>query len=194
MPDAFTERLKKATSQCEMLERKHQQAVAAVRSERENLKCSRDKLTHSLQSQELLQSVVQTVQQNVHKRIADVVTRCLETVFDEPYAFKIHFERKRGKTEARLVFERDGHEVDPKSAAGGGVLDVAAFALRLACLMLSRPRRRKLLVLDESFKMVSSEYLPRVRELLLSLAKDLGVQIVLVTHQRGLDIGKVIEL
>jgi DNA repair exonuclease SbcCD ATPase subunit len=147
-----------------------------------------------LEAQELAQQVAQQVQQQAHDQIASVVSQCLEAVFDEPYTFKIHFDRKRGRTEARLVFERDGLEVDPLTAAGGGVVDVAAFALRLSCLMLAQPPLRKLLALDEPFRFVSAEYLPRVRQLLEKLAEDTGVQFVIITHIEELKTGTVIEL
>jgi len=146
------------------------------------------------EAQEFTQSIAQEVQQKAHARIAAVVSQCLEAVFDEPYTFKIHFEQKRGRTEAALVFERDGMEVDPLTASGGGVVDVAAFALRLSCLMLSRPPMRRLVVLDEPFKFVSEEYRGRVREMLDRLSLELNVQIVMVTHIPELETGKVIRL
>src|ERR1700744_57735 len=58
------------------------------------------------EAQNLAQAVAQKVQERAHKQIADVVSHSLEAVFDQPYEFKIIFDLKRGKTEARLVFER----------------------------------------------------------------------------------------
>lgn len=146
------------------------------------------------EAQELAQEVAQQVQQRAHKQIASVVSRCLESVFDEPYNFKIIFERKRGRTEAQLVFERDGTIVDPMTASGGGVVDVAAFALRLSCLMLSRPPLRRLLILDEPFKFVSSTYRGRIRHMMEELSKELKVQFVMVTHIKEFEMGKVLRL
>ena len=142
----------------------------------------------------LAQTVAQQVQQQAHARIADVVTRSLAAVFDEPYVFKIKFERKRNRTEASLVFERQGLEVDPMTAAGGGVIDVAAFALRLACLMLQRPAVRRLLVMDEPFRFVSVNYRPRLRTLLDQLAREMDCQFIIVTHDPHLTLGTVIDL
>ena len=70
----------------------------------------------------------------------------------------INFLQKRGKTEAELVFVRDGKELSPTDGAGLGACDVAAFSLRAAAICLSRPGRRRLLVLDEPFKHLSEEY------------------------------------
>jgi DNA repair exonuclease SbcCD ATPase subunit len=138
--------------------------------------------------------VAQQVQEEAHAKISDIVSHALSAVFDQPYSFKIRFEQKRGRTEAVLVFDRDGVEIDPLTAAGGGVVDVASFALRLSALLLSRPQRRKLLVMDEPFKMLSQEYRPRLKALLETLAKDLGVQMVMVTHDPELRIGAVHEV
>ena len=144
-------------------------------------------------AQELAQGVAQAVQQQAHDQIARVVSRCLETVFEEPYEFHIHFERKRGRTEARLVFERDEIEVDPMTASGGGVVDVASFALRLSCLVLNKPPLRRLLILDEPFRFLSEGYRLRIREMMMSLAKEMKTQFIMVTHIHELRTGTVIE-
>jgi DNA repair exonuclease SbcCD ATPase subunit len=152
--------------------------------------------THNavLAAQEILQLVAQAVQQRAHEKISAVVSSCLRTVFQDPYEFHIEFERKRGRTEARMRFIRRDLSVDPLSASGGGVVDVAAFALRVSCLMLHRPRLRRLVVLDEPFKFVSEQYRDNVRQMLEELSRDLKLQIVMVTHVNELETGKVIKL
>ena len=145
-------------------------------------------------AQEIVQAVAETVQEEAHKRIAGVVSRCLETVFDEPYRFNINFERARGRTEAHLVFIRGEHTVNPIDASGGGVVDVAAFALRLASIMLARPPKRRLVILDEPFKFVSAEYKDRIRMMLEGLSEDLGVQFVMITHDEALCCGRILEV
>lgn len=169
-------------------------ARAAVRTEEDSLEKSVQHQQACEEAQELAQHVAQQVQQQAHDQIAGVVSRCLSAVFDEPYIFRIVFERKRGRTEARLSFERDGMEVDPLTASGGGVVDVAAFALRLSCLMLAQPPLRRVMILDEPFRFVSEDYRERVRKLLETLAEEMGVQFVLVTHMNELKTGTVVEL
>lgn len=146
-------------------------------------------------AQQIVQLVAQAVQQAAHDKIAEVVSRCLAAVYEDPYTFQIFFDRKRGKTEARMRFCRDGHEYDPKEGVGGGVLDVAALALRLITLVLQKPKRRKLLVLDEPFKNINgTENRERAALLLTSLAKEFKVQIIITTGYDWLKIGKVIKL
>ncbi len=173
-----------------------QREVAEKTYQREMVSVARSEghLDDVEEGQRITQGVAQAVQQQVHDRIAGVVSRCLEAVFDDPYEFQILFEQKRGRTEARLAFVREGMELDPMTASGGGVIDVAAFALRLACLMLIRPRVRHLVVCDEPFRFVSVEYRPRMREMLEGLAEDMEIQFVMVTHMEDLKMGTVVEI
>jgi len=168
----------------------------ALSREQENLFLQRQKkrLEHSQQAQEVLQLLAQAVQQKAHERIAHVVSSCLSAVFDDPYQFHIEFERKRGRTEASLRFRRRGLEVDPLTASGGGVVAVAAFALRIACLVMHRPRLSRVLIMDEPLASVSAGYRESVREMLEQISQEMKVQIVLVTHSEDLATGKIIEL
>ena len=110
------------------------------------------------------------------------------------YSFHIAFEQKRGKTEARLVFTKEGMEIDdPRDESGGGVVDVASFALRLACLLLSKNRR--FLVFDEPFTHLhGKEYQEKMGELLVALAEEKGVQMLLASDESWLKKGRVYEL
>jgi DNA repair exonuclease SbcCD ATPase subunit len=160
----------------------------------ENMDKSIEQVEASEEAQEIAQFVAQSVQQQAHQRIAEVVTRCLSSVFDEPYEFIVHFERKRGRTEARLTFQKEGKEIDPLDASGGGVVDVASFALRLSCLILNKPPLRRCVILDEPFKFVSKNHLPKIRDLIYTLSKEMGVQFIMVTHIQELKMGTIVEI
>jgi len=169
-------------------------ATASLETAKHEAKQTKQSCENTLEARRVLQAVAQSIQQMIHARIATVVSRCLSAVFDEPYEFRIKFVQKRGKTEAELVFVRNGMEIDPLTASGGGVVDVASFALRLASLMLTRPAPRKLIVADEPFRFLSAEYRGRIREMLLELSEQMGIQFVIVTHVRELECGKVIRI
>lgn len=163
------------------------------REERELVKIE-ETLKDTRDAQDILQNLAQAVQQRAHQKISEVVSSCLTAVFDDPYRFKIVFERKRGRTEAHLRFTRRDLDVDPLTASGGGMVDVAAFALRVACLVLHRPRLSRVIVLDEPFKFVSAQYRDNVRGMLEELSEEMQIQIILVTHIEEIATGKVIEL
>ena len=169
-------------------------ARSSFRSLDNSLNEPREQAQAAGEAQELAQHVAQVIQQKAHDQIARVVSRCLSAVFDEPYEFRIHFERKRGRTEARLTFDRDGMEVDPMTASGGGVVDIASFALRLSCLILNKPPLRRAMVMDEPFRFVSEEFRDRVKALLETLSEEMKTQFVMVTHINELKMGKVIEI
>ena len=169
-------------------------ASRTLKSEQENLVVAEDHLTDAKEAQILVQQVAQVIQAKVHAKIAGVVSSCLASVFPDPYEFHILFDRKNGRTSARLVFMRDGNEIDPMKATGGGYIDVAAFALRVACLLLSQPALRKVLILDEAFRFVSAEYQDKVAAMMEGLAQDLGIQFIMVTHNEQLIAGNVIQL
>lgn len=173
----------------------YRHARFCVAADRAAVQTTRQTLADVTEARTVVQAVAKSVQQAVHDRVAGVVTRCLMAVFGEAgYEFRIVFETKRGKTDARFVFVRDGKEFDPRDGVGGGVLDLAAFALRLTAIVVKRPRRRRLLVCDEPFKHLSVKYRPAARELLEALADEMDFQVIQITHSEELACGKIIRL
>ncbi len=167
----------------------------SVRRDRELTYAEEERATAIEQAQEVLQTIAHEVEQKAHDRIAGIVTHCLRSVFgDDAYEFQLVFEKKRGRTECRPGFMRDGHEVHPLRGAGGGTADVAAFALRLVCLVLSVPQSRRVLILDEPLKWLSPEYTEPAKALIEELSQKMGVQFIIVTHNEDLLTGKVIRI
>ena len=178
------------------LESEYKQVKAMLRTERQLLEDAKENLDACLEAQKLIQETAADVQTKVHAHIATIVTRCLKAVFTPGYEFKIHFEQKRGKTEARMVFlDHEGNEVNPTEECGGGVIDVAAFALRIAALLLSKPRPEKILILDEPFRFLGgTTYRNHLRQLLASLHEELHFQFIIVTHDPDFEAGRVYEI
>lgn len=180
-------RVRDLQTRIRMLENAVEQTRRELEEAKQDVQVARD-------VQSVLQALAKTVQDRIHGRISEVVSLCLSSVFDDPYTFRIVFEQKRGRTEASLLFEREGILVDPMTASGGGVVDVAAFALRAVTLALCRPPVHRILVLDEPFRFVSKEYQPQVRTMLEEMCKRLDLQIVQVTHNPVLATGRVVEV
>jgi len=163
--------------------------------EKQRLKQAEDTLSYAEAAQTITQHIAQTIQQQAHKRIEGVVSKCLEAVFGDEYGFKINFERKRGRTEAVLMLLKDGHEIeDALNSDSGGVVDVAAFALRLSNIVLAKPTLNRIIIMDEPFRNLDIENRDNVRLLLEELAEDFKVQFIIVTHESAFQIGKVIKL
>ena len=134
------------------------------------------------EAQIVIQKVAQLTQEELKIRISNLVTLALESVFDEPYEFEVDFVQRRGQSEADLWFVIDGERIDPLSASGGGVVDVAAFGLRVSLWSLQKPRSRSIIVLDEPFKYLSSNYQQKAGELLKVISEKLKLQILMISH------------
>lgn len=133
-----------------------------------------------LEAQALLQQTAKETQEALRFHIQDLVQAALDSVFPGVYTFEVEFEIKRGRTEANLRLDKDGEKINPMDATGGGVVDIIAFALRLAAWSLSKTGNT--ILLDEPFRFVSSNLRPLCGEILQGLSKKLGLQIIMVTH------------
>lgn len=139
---------------------------------------------HLEKAQAIIQVVARSTQQELEYHISELVSLALEAVFPDPYKLDLSFELKRGRSEAVLSFvsPEDGGKIHPLSAAGGGVVDVAAFALRVALYSLQRPKTRATLILDEPFRFLSRDLQLRASAMLKEISERLKLQIILVSH------------
>ena len=163
--------------------RELRRTVVQYREEMQRLKEDIQRLKNIEWARSIAQEVGLAIEQKVHNQISVVVTDCIQNVFGPDYSFMILFERKRGRTEAKPILRFKDHEIeDPLNEDSGGVCDVAAFALRLSCMVLIKPPLQRTLILDEPFKNVhSEEYRSNIRHMLNQLAKQFKVQFIMVT-------------
>lgn len=127
-------------------------------------------------------------QLSTQAQIESLVTRGLHTIFGEELSFHmVQSVRAKMPTVDFLVRTTlaDGRTVDTDllSARGGGLVSVVGFLLRTVILLLSRSKQDTVLFLDETFAMLSQDYVPAMAEFLRELVDKTGVQIVMVTHQ-----------
>lgn len=160
--------------------RKHLEE-AIVKSKEQLTSLNRDKI-NTEQAQIIIQEVAKKTQEQVAFHISGIVSMALAAIFDDPYEFKIRFVTRRGRTEADLLLERDGVEIDPMGAVGGGVIDVVSFALRVALWSIAVPKLRAVLILDEPFKFLSRGYQPKASAMIQEISKKLGIQFIIVSH------------
>ena len=132
--------------------------------------------------QAIIQQVAQSTQKNIEYRISEIVSLALDAVFDDPYQFAIEFVQKRGRTEAEIYFMKNGEKFYPMDDSGGGAVDVASFALRVALWNIGKPKTRNTILLDEPFRFLSKDLQSRAGDMLSEISKKLGLQFILVTH------------
>ncbi len=131
-------------------------------------------------AQVLVQKVALETQEVLRIQIADVVQSALDTVFPDVYKFSVEFEIKRGRTECRLVFRQGDFEVDILSSDGGGIVDLASLALRVAAWSLGTSANT--LFLDEPGKFVSRNLVGQFAEIIAELSEKLDLQVIMVSH------------
>lgn len=170
----------------------HTQAIAVrdlrIREKRqndENLETIRNRMVLLENAQVLLQTVAKETQEHLKFQIEDIVNLALDTCFPNEFTFSIEFVIKAGRTEAELRFtsQKTGRPVDPMNAVGGGVVDVTAFALRIASYALDNTCDN-VIILDEPMKFVSKDLLYRAGEILRTLSERMNLQIIMVTHEQ----------
>lgn len=157
----------------------------SIFSLKKKLKKSNKYLERVEQAREIIKIVGLNTQQQLQFHVADIVSLALENVFTNPYKLVLDFVKRRNKTECDILFERDGERVDPIDATGGGVIDVAAFALRIASWSMERPRTRNTIILDEPFKHLKGvEANKKVLQIVKQISEKLNVQIIMVSDER----------
>ena len=171
----------------QIIERKKGQkdkVISLLYSCKDEIRQLKKEIDFSEQARAIIQKVAQETQRQLEWHISEIVTLALASTFDNPYIFKAEFVQRRGKTECDLFFERDGFRVDPVAEAGGGAVDVTAFALRVAMWSLARPKWRNTLIFDEPFKNIndkSRRTQERVAEMVKVLSRKLKLQFIVIT-------------
>ena len=125
-------------------------------------------------------------QSQLEYQLSDTITAAEVAVFGaDAYELAVEFKERRGKTECDLLFRRGDQLLDPISSTGYGTVDVAAFALRIACWSMGR-QHAPVLILDEPFKhMKGSETNRRAIQMVKEVATELKLQVIMVSDERA---------
>lgn len=144
------------------------------------------KMDALLKARSIVQIVAEQTQKKLEYHISNLVSMALASVFPEPYIFQLRFVQKRNKTEAELIFSKNGNETDDiLNSGGGGVADIASIALRIS--LWSIKKTRPTLILDESLKFLHSpEYQEKASQMLKEVSEKLGLQIIIVSDQQNI--------
>jgi len=135
-------------------------------------------------AQAFFQMVAKETQDKLVFHIEHIVQEAIEACWPDTYTFKCEFEPGRGKMEARLFLLQDGKEIDPRDSVGGGLVNITAIALRLAAWSMGKTDN--VLIMDEPFTALSVDLQPIAAEIISQITKELGVQIIMVTHNTSM--------
>jgi len=154
--------------------------IEQLGDEERKLRQSKQQLKRATEALQLIQKAAQETQQQLEYHISNIVTLALTTVFDESYGFIARFIIRRNSTECDLLLTKDGQEMSPMDAVGGGVIDIISFALRIA--YWSMKPNRPVFILDEPFRFLSVDLQERASEMIKTISSELGLQIIMVSH------------
>lgn len=174
---AFRAKLERRKGQREQVEK-------AITDTERRLVNHKSQLRAHERAREVIRLVGLETQKQLTYNINEITSMALNAVLDNPYDLELDFVERRNKTECDVWFVRDGERVGPFDG-GGGAVDVAAFALRVASWSMSRPRTRNVLILDEPFKHLKGEATNRkMLEMVKQVSEKLGIQIIMVSDER----------
>lgn len=141
-----------------------------------------------LRAQEKAREVIRQVglktQQQLSYNVSEIASLALDGILENPYKLDLDFVERRNKTECDISLTRGDLKIDPYDG-GGGAIDVASFALRVASWSMAMPKTRNVLILDEPFKHLKGEETNRrMLEMVKELSDKLGIQIIMVSDER----------
>lgn len=175
--DSLRTRLERRKGQKQQI----QQNIASLES---RITENRKRIRELEKAREVIRQVGIKTQEQLSYNISEIASMALNSVLTDPYDLDLEFVERRNKTECDIHFTRHGNNIDPFSA-GGGAVDVAAFALRVASWSMQNPRSRNVLILDEPFKHLKGEEANRkMLEMVKQVSKKLGIQIIMVSDER----------
>lgn len=134
----------------------------------------------------LFRHLLQTSALAYAEGVSGMVTEGLRAIFhDQELEFKVLLEERHGKVHATFRTRNLTHEVEggAMDSFGGGVAAVQSLLLRV--LILLKSGQAPYLFLDESLVALSEEYVPACGAFLSRLCRDLGVTVLLVTHNKA---------
>lgn len=137
-------------------------------------------LERTEQARIIVNKVANDIQKGLEYHITNIVTMALSAVFEEPYEFKAEFVTKRNQTEIDMFFVKNSNQCEPMHSTGGGVLDIASLALRMAVWSLKQTRAIQ--ILDEPCKFLSRDMQEKASEMLKMLSTTLGIQMIIISH------------
>lgn len=157
-----------------------EQTQVALDKSKDHLTTLQELQLNAEKARVVVQQVADTIQKDIEEHISNIVTVALASVFEDPYEFKTQFVARRNQTECDMFFIKGGNECDPMDSSGGGALDIASLALRMA--IWSIKQTRAIQILDEPMRFLSRDMQSRGSEMIKCLSEKLGIQVIMISH------------
>ena len=139
---------------------------------------------------EFVEQVSTEERQAIKSKVEELITSCLQDVFDSTYSIEFEYGMKRNKTSVEIYSIRtceDGLKVKRQiDGIGGGVADSISLPLKLIVL-LNDSELDRVLILDEPGKCLSINHVPRFAHFLKTISEKLKIQIIMSSHHTCMD-------
>lgn len=130
-----------------------------------------------------IQAAAVLTQEELSRRVSELIHQAVKTVFGDDYDFKLMFETAYGRSECHLVLLKDGQVIFPMEGSGGGVIDIIAFAARFSAWRLSGGQVDGFFIFDEPVKNLSKNHYDFMRVFIEELVNELGLRFLIITHE-----------
>lgn len=155
-----------------------------IRRAQKVIKDSEQKSEDHQEARRLIASASELAQRQFKNRVEELITLAIQAVFGPGLTFVLDIRKSRNKTECRPLVKEGDDLYEPRDDMGGGIVDVISVAWRFVMWSLQSKRTRAFFLLDEPFKFVGKgELLDKAGQLLVKLARRLGIQILIITHE-----------
>lgn len=113
------------------------------------------------------------------KQCEDLANSAIHSVFGFPYTVRWDVESKR------FLLDKGDFVVDLAEGSGGGMVTVVSFVFTV--YLLVKLGKRRFMAYDESWTQVSAEYFPSFIEFVRTMCHDLGIDILLISHDNRIE-------
>ena len=114
----------------------------------------------------------------------NLLTEALSRIFVKNIKFEILLENYRNQPAIEVRITEDDNVLDPQKSSGGGMNDIISLIFKLIFVYLRDCSN--IIILDESLKFLSKEYLQNASDFLRDICERLEMQIILVSHKENL--------
>ena len=157
--------------------------LESARSKREQ---GAEKLERLTKSRWVITQVIQLTQRRFRNRVESIVTLAIKPVFGgRDFEFQLKpMETARHRTEYKPIVTEGGIEWIPEDDLGYSIFDVSGVSCRIGFWSLEEEKTRPFFVLDEPMTNVGSgEELITSGRMLMAISKELGIQMLIITHE-----------
>lgn len=132
-----------------------------------------------------LTEAIKMTQNQIKQELEELVTTALNMVFEQPYEFKLEFDRSGDRLRCTpIILDGDREMTDPEHDIGGSAVDTISIALRIVVWSFEAGSTRGTFILDEPFTSLgeSSQLLDKALSMIREISQRVKVQLLIITH------------